>query len=182
MVHAASKTGAGQPVDQDGHRAATAREYWNTATNPGFWESILVQRFILLGNIIERLKKKSASDTDAARLESVMASWERCGHLSSREFVTFVESWLSGLGAWQARMAEVPPARSVHQALAALGLQHAVGPNAPGHQETWAAAARRKLTRVPSAGQATALNAFTEVARSVFGEPGRWRERFGRSG
>ena len=183
MVHAASKTRAGQPFGQDGVRAATAREYWHAATERRFWESILVQRFILLGNIIERLKLKSALDTDAARLESVIASYERCGQLSSREFVTFVDSWLDGLGAWQARMATIPPADSVHQALTALGFQHAVSPYAPDHQGTRAATAgRRKPACVPSAGQATALNAFTEVARTVVEQPRRWRERLSRSG
>jgi hypothetical protein len=93
-----------------------------------FWEGVLVQRVILLGNTIERLKRISGHDTDAA-LESVKASWERCVDLSSREFVTFVASWLEALEAWQARLASVPPAGSVEQALADLGLRHDVQPH-----------------------------------------------------
>jgi len=181
LVHATTKTSAGQPVGQDGYRAVAPRKYWDAATKLRFWESILVQRFILLGNLIEQLKL-SAHDTDASRLESVIASWERCGELSSREFVTFVDSWLDALGAWRARLATVSPADSVDQALADLGLRHVVHPDEPDHPGTWAAAARQKLTRVPLAGQATMRNALTGVARSVLSQSGKWRERFSRSG
>jgi len=135
LLHAVGKKSA-EP-------SAVSRKYWQPATKALFWDHVLIQRNELLGNTVELLNRSTVHDTDAA-LESVKASWERCVALSSREFVTFVADWLDGLDAWQARLARVPPAGSVKQALADLGLRREVQPE-PDHPRPRAAAARQKL-------------------------------------
>lgn len=113
-------------VHANGDLSTDERGYWREATNPIFWRDILRQRAALLDDLCRRLELIYRHRPKILPLQSIRAAQKLCDGLSPDEFVSFVEEWLDSLATWRTGLADLPRADSVAEALAELGLLHAV--------------------------------------------------------
>jgi hypothetical protein len=113
-------------VHENGDLSTDERSYWREATNPIFWRDILRQRAALLDDLCRRLELIYRDQPKKLPLQSIRAAQKLCDGLSPDEFVSFVEEWLDSLATWRTGLTDLPRADSVAEALAELGLLHAV--------------------------------------------------------
>lgn len=112
-------------------------EFWQEATNQGFWMEIIEQRAALLKDLTERISRMTPDSlppsTLLAAAKSLAAAKERLSELRPSSFVSFTEKWLASLAEWRDRLSVlsrvdlIDKGRAIEKALAELGITHVVG-------------------------------------------------------
>jgi hypothetical protein len=155
-----------QSVTEGNKHAASDDTYWRAAMEPRFWEEILSERSKLLGNLSMHAELALRLQDSTGPLESVQAARQRCGGLSSAEFVSFMRNWLASLGAWQQQLANIRPAGSVAKALTDLDLKHVVRTEEQVRRPTRASTGRPWREQARSVRRALLQSCYDETARN----------------
>jgi len=127
LVHARTRKSA---ANETHPMAESDYWYWRDATDPRFWQEILVQRAALLADVTVRLKGKNFDGPSP--LPSLAGASQRLGELTPADFVSFTERWLASLAEWRGQLSVlshvdlVDKAQAIEKALAELGVAHAV--------------------------------------------------------